>query len=423
MNSVLIITYYWPPGAGAGVQRWLKFSKYLPDFGWEPLILTVDPQYAQYPATDESLLKDVSEKSKVFKTPAVNYFRLASKDKSRIPSAGFANQDKKGPVQWLMRFIRGNFFIPDPRKGWNRFAFKKACEIINNENVERIITSGPPHSTHLVGLKLKKKFPDILWIADFRDPWTDIYYYKEFYHTFPARLLDRHYEKTVLTNADKIITVGETLKKILSSKATGICDKTFVLANGYDEDDFKGIQPVEPDIFTITYTGTLSQAYPLTGFAEALKKLTDSGITLRLRFVGTVSPEQKKLILSYVPENIIEFIAYASHPEAIQYMVSSSALLLIIPDHKSNKSIVTGKLFEYLASGRPVVLIGPKDGDAAEIIGRTGGGLIAGYDTNDIEKAILQLIKNKLCPAKEKTILFSRKKLAGEIANILNKMY
>ncbi|HOU97007.1 MAG TPA: glycosyl transferase family 1, partial [Bacteroidales bacterium] len=210
MNSVLIITYYWPPGAGAGVQRWLKFSKYLPDFGWEPLILTVDPQYAQYPATDESLLKDVSEKSKVFKTPAVNYFRLASKDKSRIPSAGFANQDKKGPVQWLMRFIRGNFFIPDPRKGWNRFAFKKACEIINNENVERIITSGPPHSTHLVGLKLKKKFPDILWIADFRDPWTDIYYYKEFYHTFPARLLDRHYEKTVLTNADKIITVGET---------------------------------------------------------------------------------------------------------------------------------------------------------------------------------------------------------------------
>ncbi|MBP8959290.1 MAG: glycosyltransferase [Bacteroidales bacterium] len=422
MNSVLIITYYWPPGAGAGVQRWLKFSKYLPDYGWKSLILTVDPLYAQYPATDESLLKDVLEKSKVFKTPAINYFRLASKDNSRIPTAGFANQGKKGPVQWLMRFIRGNFFIPDPRRGWNRFAFKKACEIISNENVTRIITSGPPHSTHLIGLKLKKKFPDILWIADFRDPWTDIYYYREFYHTFAARLLDRHYEKTVLVNADKIITVGQTLKKILSSKASGINDKIFVVANGYDEEDFKGIQPVEPDIFTITYTGTLSQAYPLTGFAEAVRKLTDSGMAVRLRFVGVVSPEQKKLLLSYVPENIVEFIPYASHPEAIKYMVSSSALLLIIPDHESNKSIVTGKLFEYLASGRPVILIGPKDGDAAEIIEKTDGGSIPGYDANDIEKAILQIIKNKLCPVKEKTILYSRKKLAGEIANILNKM-
>ncbi len=420
MNSVLIITYYWPPGAGAGVQRWLKFCKYLPDFGWEPLILTVDPQYAQYPATDESLLKDVSENLKIFKTPAVNYFRLASNKKAGIPSAGFANQGRKGPAQWLMRFIRGNFFIPDPRKGWNRFAFKKACEIINNENVERIITSGPPHSTHLVGLKLKKKFPNILWIADFRDPWTDIYYYREFCHTLPARLLDRHYEKTVLINADKIITVGETLKKILSSKASGISDKTFVVTNGYDEEDFKGIQPVEPDIFTITYTGTLSQAYPLAGFAEAVRKLADSGMALRLRFVGAVSMEQKKLLLSYVPENMVEFIPYASHPEAIKYMVSSSALLLIIPDHESNKSIVTGKLFEYLASGRPVILIGPKDGDAAEIVEKCKAGKSFGYDeASEIGLFILNLAAKKIKNNISAINTFSRKNLAYLISALL----
>ncbi|MBA4322070.1 MAG: hypothetical protein C0408_04570, partial [Odoribacter sp.] len=183
MAKVLIITYYWPPGSGAGVQRWLKFSKYLPEFGIEPVILTVDPEYAAYPATDKSLQTEISNDLKIHKTRATDYFRIYKKDKTKIPSAGFASNSDKGLKSKILRFIRGNFFIPDPRKGWNKYAFRKACEIIDNEGIKIVITTSPPHSTQLTGLKLKKKYPYIKWISDLRDPWTDIYYYNEFYPT------------------------------------------------------------------------------------------------------------------------------------------------------------------------------------------------------------------------------------------------
>ena len=158
MNKVLIVTYYWPPSGGAGVQRWLKFSKYLPEFGWEPIILTVDPEFAAYPVTDFSLTGDLPVSVKVHKTPATNYFSIYRKDKTKIPSAGFANNIDNTFKGKILRFVRGNFFLPDPRRGWNNYAFKKACELIKSEGIKHIITTSPPHSTQLIGLKLKKKY-------------------------------------------------------------------------------------------------------------------------------------------------------------------------------------------------------------------------------------------------------------------------
>ncbi|MGQ9620070.1 MAG: hypothetical protein ACUVTX_03690 [Bacteroidales bacterium] len=420
MNRVLIITYYWPPGAGAGVQRWLKFSKYLPYFGWEPFILTVDPACAQYPAEDESLLNDIPKNARMFRTQALNYFKLAGSVKYQIPSAGFAGEYKKHLWSTLMRFARGNLFIPDPRRGWNRYAFKEACKIIENEKITRVITSSPPHSTQLIGLKLKKQYPAVKWIADFRDPWSDIYYYHEFLHSCPARMLDSYYERSVLRNADLVITVGEKLGAMLSSKVSGSEKKTFVVTNGYDEDDFRDIKQSEPESFTITYTGTLSPAYPVEGFAKAVQKITDSGQKIRLRFVGTISTVQKKIILTHVPAYMIDFIPYASHSDALKYMASSSVLLLIIPDHSGNKCIITGKLFEYIASGKPVLCLGPCDGDAALILETTGAGLTAGYNDSDKIAGILSsFAENKINPQKEKIILFSRKNLAGKISEII----
>ncbi|HNW57972.1 MAG TPA: glycosyl transferase family 1, partial [Bacteroidales bacterium] len=186
-SQVLIITYYWPPSSGAGVQRWLKFSKFLPENGWDPVILTIDPEYATYPATDDSLCSEISKELKVHRTKATDYFRFYKKDKSKIPSAGFATDGKKNLVGKILRFVRGNFFIPDPRRGWNKFAFKEACRLIETEGIKHIITTSPPHSTQLIGLKLKKRYPEIKWIADLRDPWTDIYYYDQFYHTRIAK--------------------------------------------------------------------------------------------------------------------------------------------------------------------------------------------------------------------------------------------
>jgi glycosyltransferase involved in cell wall biosynthesis len=421
MNKVLIVTYYWPPSGGAGVQRWLKFSKYLPEFGWEPVILTVDPELAAYPVTDTSLNEDIPDNLKVHKTPSTDYFSIYKKDKTKIPSAGFAISVDNTFKGRMLRFVRGNFFIPDPRKGWNRFAFKKACELIESESIEHIITTSPPHSTQLIGLKLKKKYPAIKWIADLRDPWTDIYYYDQFYPTIISRFIDSGYEKSVLRNADKIITVGTSLKNIFSQKTNVTRNKIEVISNGFDEVDFTKNESAAPRKITLTYVGTLSDIYPVKGLAEALKKMKGTGIDFDLRFVGSVSQNAKEIILNSVDKGSVEFLPHVIHSEAIRYMIDSSALLLIIPAHSSNKSIITGKIFEYLASARPVLCIGPEDGDAAAIINKCNAGVTAGY--NDSEKIYHFLSTLSHIPwlsDRAAVMEFSRHSLTKRIAEILS---
>lgn len=422
-SKALIITYYWPPSGGAGVQRWLKFSKYLPEFGWEPIILTVDPEYAAYPVTDNSLSSELSANTRVYKTPATDYFSIYKKDKSKIPTAGFANSVNNTLKGKFLRFIRGNFFIPDPRKGWNKYAFKKACEIIISENIKHVITTSPPHSTQLIGLKLKKRFPGIKWIADLRDPWTDIYYYKQFYPTIISKQIDYSYEKSVLQNADRIITVGDSLKKSFSLKFKGIENKTDVISNGYDDSDFKDIVPVNPDRFKITYVGTLSDIYPVEGIVNALKKYKSEGNDFLLRFVGTVPGKSKNIILSEIANSSLEFIPYISHNEAVGYMMSSSVLLLIIPSHSSNKSIITGKLFEYLASGKPILCLGPEDGDAARIIEKCKSGITCGYYETEKISEFLKNINSYFGHSDKSAVNeFSRLNLTGKIVDSLNKI-
>src|SRR5664280_2077890 len=420
MDKVLIVTYYWPPSGGAGVQRWMKFSKYLPESGWEPLILTVDPEFAAYPVKDNSLMEDLPSSVRVFTTPATNYFRIYNKDQTRIPSAGFANSIDNSLKGKALRFIRGNFFIPDPRRGWNKYAFQKACELIESEGIQNIITTSPPHSTQLIGLKLKKKYPDINWIADLRDPWTNIYYYSQFYPTFISKWIDRKYEETVLRKTDKIITVGFSLKKLFLSKVKGIESKTEVITNGYDEDDFSGFFSSDPPVFTITYVGTLSVIYPVDGFLKALQLLKEKNNEFILRFIGSVAQSQKELIQSVTSDLNQEFIPYVGHSAAVKFMLNSSVLLLIIPNHQSNKSIITGKIFEYIASGKPIICLGPSDGDAAEII-RTGGyGRTFDYsDSTGIYEYLMQLVSGNSLTEKNSHGAFSRRELTKKIIPLL----
>jgi glycosyltransferase involved in cell wall biosynthesis len=422
MQKVLIITYYWPPSSGAGVQRWLKFSKYLPSFGWEPVILTIDPLFAAYPATDPTLEKDVDEEIKVYKTSATDYFRLYRKDKSRVPSAGFATSDDAGIIAWILRFIRGNFFIPDPRRGWNRFAFRKACEIIETGNIDHIITTSPPHSTQLVGLKLKKRYPSVKWIADLRDPWTDIYYYSLFYHTPIARAIDKSFEKRVLRSADRIITVGKTLRELFVSKLPDIKRKIKVITNGFDEDDFTGISSENPEALTITYTGTLSDAYPLNGFLSAAEDFKRRGNDIRLRFIGTVSQRQKDLIIAKAGTDSVEFLHHVDHVAAIRYMHETTALLLIIPDHFSARCILTGKLFEYIAARKPVICLGPVDGDAAEIITVTLSGAAFEHADSVSIFRFLEQIRDHNFKVTSEISEFSRRTLTSALVDILQEI-
>lgn len=416
---VLIITYYWPPSGGAGVQRWLKFSKYLPQLGWEPVILTVDPEYAAYPVLDPSFEKDLPEGVEVHRTKATDWFSIYTKDKSKVPSAGFAKNKDDSLIGKLIRFIRGNFFIPDPRKGWNKYAYRKACELVRDKKISVFITTSPPHSTQLIGLKLKRRFPQIKWIADLRDPWTDIYYYNEFFPTRLSKKIDSGYEKSVLKEADRIITVGPSLKESFSQKVSGIGCKTVVITNGFDESDFEGKSAIKPSRFTITYVGTLAETYPLDGLISVLAKIQKEDKRFLLRIVGSVPETIKKKILSELSADSIEFIPYSIHSEAISYLLNTSILLLIIPDHKNNNHIITGKIFEYIASQKPILCLGPENGDAAKIINAGDFGKCFSYfDKSKIETFIITAISNPELKSKN-TDEFSYCNLAKKIVSYL----
>lgn len=423
VKKVLVITYYWPPSGGAGVQRWLKFVKYLPQFGVQPIVLTVDPQFASYAQTDESLLKDVSPDTEVFHTKSFELYQLYSRlsKKKEIPYGGFANETKPSLFQKLSRFVRGNFLLPDPRKGWNKYAYRKALKIINAHHIDTVITTGPPHSTHLIGLKLKKR-TDVRWIADLRDPWTDIYYYNQFYHTALARKIDRRMERQVVEHADHLITVSKDVMRLFNQKTTNdISRKTTILPNGFDETDFAQEAVAFDEKFTITYTGTISDAYDISSFIDALKQLEEDEIDqLRIRFVGKVPSAITNRIKTTLPNLVMELTGYVDHQKSVEYLLSSSMLLLVIPKVENNAGILTGKFFEYMASGKPVLAIGPTDGDLAEIIRETNCGQIFGYgDSSGIGSFILDNLRAGLKRQTRNIDRYSRRGLTEQLSKIL----
>ncbi len=394
MKKVLIITYYWPPSGGAGVQRWLKFVKYLPEFGIEPIVLSVDPEYASYPVLDQSLEDDIPEGIRIYRTRSREPYNLYKKisRKASIPYGGFVNETDPGPLEKLSRAIRGNLFIPDPRKGWNKFAYRKALEIIKQYNIDTVITSSPPHSSQLIGLKLKKK-TGIRWIADLRDPWTDIFYYKQMYHTALAKKLDKKFEKSVVEKSDNMIVVSNSMKASFSKNYQEIdSSKIHVLPNGYDNDDFKTEYPPSSDRFIITHIGSLSKTQDINSFLKALKKIRDelSNTTILLRFVGSITPVYKNKIKEMGLDEITEYLDHVNHSNAIKHMMTSSLLLLAIPKARGNESILSGKLFEYLAALRPVIGIGPPGGDAADILKECNAGEMFDYNQTDTIEIHLQ---------------------------------
>ena len=415
MKKVLLITYYFPPSGGAGVQRWLKTIKYLIEFGVEAIVLTVDPAVASYPQVDESLCADVPSSLKVYTTKTKEILSLYKRvsPKREVPYGGFANEPNPTLLQKISRFIRGNFFLPDPRRGWNKYALAKARQIIESEGITTVITTSPPHSTQLIGLELKKQYPNINWVADLRDPWTDIYYNSDLYPTSWAQRRNLAYERSVLEGADKIITVSEDCKRLFAEKAD-VAGKITVVPNGYDNDDFKeklGVRSEELGVINkfgiISYVGVMAPQYDLL----PLKALVSSRKDILLRFVGVVSEEIQQEIKSWGVQ--AEFIPYVSHKQAIAYMRASDALLLFIPNVPNNEGILTGKLFEYLASGGKILLFGPENGDAMHLISECGAG---GCYT---ENFCLDKFLNQDYTGNDHIKLYSRRALAQKIASLL----
>ncbi len=426
-RKVLVVTYYWPPCGGAGVQRWLKFSKYMPAFGITPYVVTVDPTKATYPTRDESLCSDVHPDLKVITTNTLEPFGLYKSltGKKQVPQGGFANQGKESKLQQFSKWIRGNLFIPDARVGWNFYA-AKACETaINKEEIDTIITTGTPHSTHLVGLKMKKEL-GTWWLADFRDPWTDIYYYPELKHTAWAAKKDANLERKVLEEADCITVVSEAMKVLMASKSDKINpDKIFVIANGFDERDFDGINPLpQSEEFVIAYVGTLAPAYPIDELIESLVQLIKQGLKLRFDFTGSIPTEKMEEIKQKLGDKVL-FRGHQKHEKALQIMLSSHLLYLAIPDVSNNEGILTGKLFEYLASGAAIACVGPVAGNAAEILKECKAGKCVNYGAvDDLKNVIVSYYKRwaqgiAIRDASDEYLKYSRKNLTKELVRLI----
>jgi len=419
--KILIITYYWSPSGGPGVQRWLKFVKYLPEFGIQPVVLTVDPARAEYPVLDPSLEADIDPQLEVYRTDCNGMYEWYKKltGSKTAPYSGFANEGKPNMLQKIARFVRGNFFLPDARRGWVKHAFVEACHIIEKHGINTIITTGPPHSTHLIGLKIKKKY-NVKWIVDFRDPWTTIFYADALYQTRWAKRTDKRLEQSVLDACDHLLLVSVDPKNIHVNP-----QKVTFLPNGYDSIDFDTKKSNLHDVFTVCYTGTLAESYSTEMLLKAFE-LFGKNAVFKLRFVGKVADGVKKNFNERLG-NVVEFIDFVPHTEAINYMISSHVLLLAIPKTANNKFIIPGKLFEYLATGKPVLTVGPHDGAVAQIVRRANAGAAFDYDDAEgIKKFLMQQYQNHnkgIYPTPDWEVIrqYSRERLTQQLTDIIEK--
>ncbi|MBB4806029.1 glycosyltransferase involved in cell wall biosynthesis [Chryseobacterium defluvii] len=454
-KKILIITYYWPPAGGPGVQRWLKFAKYLPEFGWKPVVYT--PENPNYPLLDESLLKDVPENIEIVKTKIWEPYQLAeklNKSNKKFKAGQFDVGKNQSWKSKLSIWVRGNFFIPDARVFWVKPSVQFLERYLKENKIEVVVTSGPPHSLHLIGLSLKKKLPNLKWIADFRDPWTEISYYKHLKLTKSSDRKHRQLEGNVFKSADITLATSYTDAENFRKKgANAIC-----ITNGFDESDSgkiaesqnckieelqnretgdqkkasQALKPSNPQTlkpnFTLSYIGVLEQLRNPENLWKALDELVkdypDFAESFILKFAGRVDDKILDSIEDSGLKSHILNLGYLSHDRAIEEMQHSDLLLITNFPHKSSKGIIPGKIFEYLATGKQIISFGPEEADVSKILEETRAGKHFGY--NDLE-TVKSFILEKFTLWKNGDLLentqnieqFSRKNLTKKLAEIL----
>lgn len=424
-KKALIITYYWPPAGGPGVQRWLKFVKYLPEFNIDPIVYI--PENPNYPLVDESLASEILDGVTILKQPIKEPYKLAgvfSKKSSKTISKGIISDYKKQSfIEKILLFIRGNFFIPDARIGWVKPSVTYLSKYISENSIETIITTGPPHSLHLIGLQLKERL-GVKWLADFRDPWTTIGYHKQLKLTNVSKEKHKSLETQVLNTADQIIVTSFTTKKEFQKITNQPIE---VITNGYDYEPTSKFKLDSK--FSIAHIGSLlSKRNPEVLWrvlSDLVKENNDFSKDFQLNFVGAVSENVLESIKDNKLSNYINEVGYISHKEAIAYQKKTQVLLLIEIDSEDTKCIIPGKLFEYMISNRPIISIGPKDSDVEKIIKETNTGTYFNYnDYESLKRTILGYYKsfqNKNLQSHAIGLQkYSRKKLTQQLAELIN---
>ncbi|MFX0558013.1 glycosyltransferase family 4 protein [Maribacter sp. CXY002] len=420
MRKVLVITYYWPPAGGPGVQRWLKFVKYLQDFNIEPIVYI--PDNPHYPLVDESFKADIPSNIKIYKHAIFEPYNLASifsgKKTKRI-SSGLINTKDQSFLEKVMLWIRGNLFIPDARKYWIKPSVRFLNTIIEEETIDTIITSGPPHSLHLIGLQLQKKL-NVKWIADFRDPWTSIGYHKKLKLTNYAQKRHKQLETLVLRSADKLLVTSRTTKAEFSSITSKPIE---VITNGYDNQKIEGL-PLD-QFFSISHIGSMLTGRNPLNLWKALSELIQEHPTfkekLKLQFIGVVSDDVWESISEFGLQEFTEFLGYLSHEEAVIYQQKSQVLLLVEIDSEETKGIIPGKLFEYMLAERPILGIGPENWEVATMVSETKSGFVFNYKAHIQLKNVLldwfgQYQNQSLHIDPVKTEHYSRRELTRKLA-------
>lgn len=425
-NKLFLLLYYWPPAGGPGVQRWLGFTRYLVEFGWD--ITVVVPANAAYPLEDFSLNADIHPDLRIVRVPILEPGQLGRwlfpVTNRRISSGIISEHDPSLTERVLLR-IRANVFVPDARVAWIQPAVRSLKKLMSSEERPILITSGPPHSLHLAGMRLKEMLPEIRWFADFRDPWTGISYHRRL--PLGPRAKRRHIEleRQVLHKADRILVTSEATRREFERLAR---NPIGVFTNGYDINT-QGFHP-RPEFSWVHVGSLLTERNP--GFLwEVLGNLSETHEIirreLRLDFWGAVSEE----VLSRVRAHGLGFAlnqrGYAAHKDVPEILGTAQILLLIEADHPGKKEIIPGKLFEYLSSGRPVVAIGPDQWEAGRIVEETDSGYYLRYGESErLKQTIVELFriyeehKGRIPRSHRDVSTFSRKAISRRLSNYLN---
>lgn len=430
MKKVLIITYYWPPSAGAGVFRWLKFTRYLRNYGWEPVIYT--PENPESPATDHSLELEVPGDITIVKRPIREPYRyykiLTGKSQNEKIQTGFLSEDKEpGMADKFSTWVRGNFFIPDARKFWIKPSIRFLTQWLQQNHVDAMVSTGPPHSMHMIALGLKNRL-NIPWLADFRDPWTQIDFYDKLMLTRWAHRKHLKQEKMVLTQADAVVCVSKSWTRDLEKLAER---KVEIITNGYDEKDFDVLPEYEHGDFSITHLGAMNADRNPVVFWKALaaiiKEQPDLKTKLKIQLIGKTDYSVKQSLQQHHLHNYAILVPHMPHYEALKKAANSALLLLPLNKTANVKGILPGKIYEYLALKRPILCTGPVDGDASDILQETKSGVCIYFDDFATCKKVLldfmQKHKNKkLFPETSNINRYSRSALTKQIANIMNSI-
>ncbi len=428
MKKVLFITYYWPPAGGAPINRILKFYQYLPEFGYEPVILTTES--GDFPFEDKSLLDEVRPETRIYRSKGLSLHKIFSsvspKSKKNFVPYGFTDASKSSFMDKLSRWVKYNF-IPDTRFPWYFSTVSKAVKIIKDENIELIFSSSPPQTNHLIARKVARK-TGLPWVADFRDPWTDVFWLLnnsirwKWIHN-----IDKRIERKTINKMDAIITVGPALVEILQRKTS---KKINLITNGFDDKYFADLKYKPNNKFRITYAGSLSKEQDPVCFFNALELLKnnkDFFDNAELLFLGNFPVYLTDLVnkSSYRDKTI--FSPYTLYVDSLKSIAASELLLLIVPETIDNKCIITSKLFDYMGARRPILAFGPIDGDASFIMEQAGAGAIFNY--TDSKSAADFILKNfydwksgneGFIMQKDKIEQYTRRNLTKKLSEVFN---